>query len=119
MLEHLVESQLNALAAKLTTQEVEAEAAIITQGETGDGRFFLAEGTAAAVVDTVGVVKNYFLGDYFGEVALLRDQPRSASVLAGSKGCRCWVLDQEQAAAEEEAALELTMLPPQCMSSSS
>ena len=95
LLGHLDRSELAAVAGAVTEQEFAAGTAIITQGEIGDVMFFLEVGTAVAVLESVGVVKNYSRGDYFGELALLRDQPRTASVFAGSKGSRCWALDRD------------------------
>lgn len=112
MLQHLGQSELTALAARLVMKEFEAGSTIIQQGETGDVMFFLNEGTAAAVVDAVGVVRNYSSGDYFGEVALLRDQPRGASILAGRTGCRCGVLDRASFA----AYADVTVLDAQVIS---
>jgi signal-transduction protein with cAMP-binding, CBS, and nucleotidyltransferase domain len=60
--------------------------AIIRQGDPGDAFYLLLEGNAAALVaDESGVareVMQYAAGMYFGEVALLRDEPRKATVAA-------------------------------------
>ena len=60
--------------------------AIIRQGDPGDAFYLLLEGNAAALVaDESGVareVMQYAAGMYFGEVALLRDEPRKATVVA-------------------------------------
>ncbi len=41
------------------------------------------------------VVKNYKAGDYFGEVALLKNEPRAANVIASSPILRVVSLDRE------------------------
>ena len=60
--------------------------AIIRQGDPGDAFYLLLEGSAVAVVaDDAGAsreVMTYTAGMYFGEVALLRDEPRKATVVA-------------------------------------
>jgi cAMP-dependent protein kinase regulator len=60
---------------------------IIKQGEPGNKFYFIMEGKAVAKKalnpgDQPETVMNYKEGDYFGEVALLKDQPRAASVIA-------------------------------------
>ncbi|EJT97739.1 camp-dependent protein kinase regulatory subunit [Dacryopinax primogenitus] len=72
---------------------------VIRQGDIGD-RFYIVEmGNAAAVKDVVGedgrterrTVKLYKKGDFFGELALLRNEPRAASVVAtGSPDARLY-----------------------------
>jgi len=62
---------------------------IIKQGEAGDKFYFIEEGTAQATKLLKGknepeVVYNYEEGDYFGELALLKDEPRAANVVATS-----------------------------------
>ena len=71
---------------------------IIKQGEKGDKFFILDEGEAyASKVFHEGekevIVKEYKSGDYFGELALLRDEPRAASVIAKTK-CKLITLDR-------------------------
>jgi len=57
---------------------------IIRQGEVGNTFYLLVEGTASAYkrMDD-GIEKEVFKykeNDYFGELALLRDEPRAASI---------------------------------------
>eukprot|EP01052_Picozoa_sp_SAG31_P026500 SAG31_NODE_2405_length_5763_cov_4.872881_2_plen_253_part_00 len=54
---------------------------IIREGQRGDAVFFVIEGTAEAWVDGE-VVKSYFGGDSFGELALIDSAPRAATVKA-------------------------------------
>ena len=72
---------LERLAAALIPVDASAGTAIITQGERGD-RFYII--TAGEVVVTVDgkPVRTLGAGQSFGEIALLRDIPRTASVLA-------------------------------------
>jgi len=64
---------------------------IITQGEVGDCFYILEDGECAAFIEGPSgevMVKNYTQqGDYFGELALLNDEPRKATVRATGEGC--------------------------------
>lgn len=57
---------------------------IIKQGEDGTVFYILVEGSAKATLDNdpSTSVLNYKPGDYFGELALLRGEPRAANVIA-------------------------------------
>ena len=56
---------------------------IITEGAPGDNFYLLEAGEAQAFKNGVEKsVKDYKRGDYFGELALLDDKPRAASVVA-------------------------------------
>jgi MFS family permease len=72
---------LEQLAAKLTPVRVHPGRQIFRQGDAGDRFYVVARGSVEVVIDgvTAGVLGP---GDYFGEIALLRDVPRTASVIA-------------------------------------
>jgi len=58
---------------------------IIRQGESGDEFFIVTDGQAKCVMKIDGKdveVMKYKVGDYFGEVSLLKKEPRAASVIA-------------------------------------
>jgi CRP-like cAMP-binding protein/ribonuclease BN (tRNA processing enzyme) len=54
---------------------------IVTQGTRGDSFYIIVYGTVQIVKDGVPL-KRYRAGDYFGEMAILLDQPRSADAVA-------------------------------------
>jgi len=54
---------------------------IVTQGTRGDSFYMIVHGTVQIVKDGVPL-KRYRAGDYFGEMAILLDQPRSADAVA-------------------------------------
>lgn len=62
---------------------------IIQEGDEGRDMFFLVQGEAHATKtlkpgEEPTVVKTYKTGDYFGELALLRNEPRAANIVASS-----------------------------------
>ena len=69
------------LADHLDLQTVDAGEHVVTQGDHGD-RFYVIEHGTARVVRDGAVRRELADGDSFGEIALLRDVPRTASVIA-------------------------------------
>eukprot|EP01038_Epipyxis_sp_PR26KG_P006283 gene6283-8651_t len=92
------------LFAKLSQQEklkisqsfdfevYEPDQVIITQGDQGKKFYILKDGLAKVLADgkEVGELK---VGTYFGEMALLDDEVRKATVIATTR-CECFVLDR-------------------------
>ncbi len=66
---------------------------LITQGEPGDRFYVIESGRAEIIRDGTGL-DSVSKGMYFGEVALLRDVPRTATVVA-STPMRLFALDRE------------------------
>lgn len=60
-----------------------AESQVVTQGEHGDRFFVIADGTASVTVDGAHI-GDLAAGDAFGEIALLRDVPRTGTVTSTS-----------------------------------
>lgn len=69
------------IADALDTIKYAAGSTIIREGDPGDA-FYLLESGEAEAVKAGTTVKEYSRGDYFGELALLDDKPRAASVMA-------------------------------------
>ena len=74
-------SSLGRLATALERVDAPAGAAIVREGELGDRFYVIDEGV---VTVTIGgrSIRQLGPGDFFGEIALLRDVPRTASVTA-------------------------------------
>ena len=72
---------LEGLARQLTRLEVEAGAMVFDEGEPGD-QFFIIESGVVEVWHDGTLLRREEAGDYFGEIALLRDVPRTAQVRA-------------------------------------
>lgn len=89
----LPEYELEQIAWQLLPASARAGEVIIREGDPGDRFYVLVEGEA--VVESKGrEVVRRGRGDYFGEIALLRDVPRTATVRALSD-VELFALDRE------------------------
>ena len=90
--------ELGQICDALKTQNFSKGDMIIKQGDNGDVFYILDEGKAHAEKvfeegKTPQKVKDYESGGYFGELALLKNEPRAASIIADSD-CKCLSLDR-------------------------
>lgn len=94
LLHGLTEYERAKIADALETTSYEAGEHIIKEGDLGDRFFLLEEGEAQATKgagSSASVLTTYKPGDYFGELALLENKPRAASVVATSKAKVAWL----------------------------
>ncbi|CAK0909380.1 unnamed protein product, partial [Prorocentrum cordatum] len=85
LFKRLPKDQHPLLAGAVEPVEFKAGSLVIKQGDPGTEFFVIKSGEASVKVTTDGVTKVLATlkpGDYFGESALLRDEPRAASVAA-------------------------------------
>jgi ATP-binding cassette subfamily B protein len=93
LFEDVEASALTELAALFATEQIPEARDIIREGDRGDRFYILVRGTAEVIKGSrrVAVLQD---GDYFGEIALLSDQPRNATVRSMTP-CVCLILQRE------------------------
>ena len=79
------------VAGRLTRVEVATGEVVVQAGETGDRFYVVAEGDLEIVNGAHGHAGR---GDFFGEIALLRDVPRTATVRATAPS-QLYALDRD------------------------
>lgn len=93
--------ELLEIVSKMKPMEVSAGTTIIKQGERGDKFYLLQEGKVEVILEQI--TDDYYReiklaelgpGSYFGEIALLKDVPRTATVRAVTD-CKLLWLDKE------------------------
>lgn len=91
----LKKRQLENLAKRMVNRSYRKGDPIVVQGQGGEGFFIVTSGKADAVrrrADGDNLVVNEFsMGDFFGELALLDDGPRTATITA-TEETTCLVL---------------------------
>jgi len=87
LLEAMDPYERSKVADALKTEVFQDGEYILRQGDNGDKFYFIESGKSVASKSYVSgqlpqEVKNYKVGDYFGELALLNNEPRAANVIA-------------------------------------
>jgi MFS family permease len=70
---------LDHLAGRLVPLQLDAGTVVVREGEEGDRFYIVAEGTVE-VTSEGGSASTLAAGDHFGEIALIRESPRTATV---------------------------------------
>ena len=91
----LSKRHLTQLARRFYPRSYKAGDAMVSQGKGGEGMFTIISGGAEAVIETADgtktVVNTFGPANFFGEIAMLDDGPRTASVIA-TQETECLVL---------------------------
>lgn len=94
--------QVKTLARWTTTRNYDAGAPIVRQGQSGLGLYCIQSGKVRVTQQTPQgerEIRSMGPGESFGELSLLEDQPRSATITA-IEPTTCVLLDQMQFSAE-------------------
>ena len=73
---------LTRLAERMRRDELAAGSPVVREGDAGDRFYVLLSGLAAVSQSSLGGRRVLRAGEYFGEVALAMDVPRTATVTA-------------------------------------
>ena len=82
LLAELPGETLTKLAARMDREQVAPGAAVIREGEPGERFYVVLGGMLAVSQESMGARRLLQPGDYFGEVALAMEIPRTSSVRA-------------------------------------
>jgi len=91
---HLDTDQRYIVCAEMYSKECGKEEFLITQGEEGDTFYVIESGEFDITVADVGKVDTLAPGRCVGELALLYNAPRAASVQCTSDGGKVWCVDR-------------------------
>ena len=90
----ITDQQMTKLADAMDEDVVPAGQNVIVQGDEGHTFFVIADGDVDVYVDN-SKVNTFGRGRYFGEVALIRDDKRNATITAGRTGAKVLAVDRE------------------------
>ena len=88
------ENLIRELASSLQPAVFMPEDLIIKKGEIGDRMYFVSKGYAELLDENDQALASFSTGSYFGEMALVLDQPRAASIVA-REYCDVYFLSKE------------------------
>jgi CRP/FNR family transcriptional regulator, cyclic AMP receptor protein len=113
MFQSLNDRQLRNLARRFIERKYDKNDVIVTQGHIGVGLFVVMVGSAEAVKEqsdgTKTVVATFGPTDFFGELSLIDEAPRIASVIATS-AADCLVLSRLDFLAVLEEDVEIPIM---------
>ena len=106
----LGDKELKSIANSMTERTFDAGSAVTEEGKSGIGFFVIQDGSATVSVDG-NEVRKLGAGDYFGEIALMTNSPRTATIVADTdlhcSGLTAWDF---RALIEGNPAMSVTLL---------
>jgi cAMP-dependent protein kinase regulator len=97
MFSNLDDKDLSTVIDAMEKKDFEADCTVIVQGENGNCLYLIQSGNLDCFKETSGenkLVRTYSLGEAFGELALLYNSPRAATLVT-TTSCILWALDRE------------------------
>ncbi len=99
LFEGLTTFQLRKLATALEERAFPGSSHIFREGDPGTSMFIISEGKVRISKNVPGIGEEALAilekGQYFGEMSLIEDGPRSADAIA-HVSCKCYVLDRQK-----------------------
>ncbi|NBD13639.1 MULTISPECIES: cyclic nucleotide-binding domain-containing protein [Corallococcus] len=97
LFEGLTQGQLAKVARIASSRTYSAGDYLFREGDTGQDMFILTDGKVRISKSVPGIGEEALAileaGQYFGEMAVIEDSPRSADAIAHS-GCTVWVIER-------------------------
>ncbi|VEV55926.1 cGMP-dependent protein kinase, putative [Plasmodium vinckei vinckei] len=90
---YLTDKQCNLLIEAFKTTRYEEGDYVIQEGEVGS-RFYIIKTGEVEIVKNNKRLRTLGKNDYFGERALIYDEPRTASVISTVNNLECWYVDK-------------------------
>jgi CRP-like cAMP-binding protein len=99
LFERLSPEDLQRIASVASERWFEEDAPLVREGEAGDELFVILDGRVRVIHSaddgSERTVRTYGEGDHIGELAVLREQPRIATVVADGGGVRTLAIGGE------------------------
>jgi len=99
MFSSLDEDEKNIVISAMEEKITETKEKVIAEGDEGDCLYVVGQGTLSCSIIFKGntepsFIRTYAPGEAFGELALLYNAPRAATIIANEE-CLLWRLDRE------------------------
>lgn len=105
------DNTLQQVANLLQKEFFNTDEVIVRQGDRGDKFYIIRAGTVTVTKDNEGVVGTLHKGQFFGELALLKEDCRQATVSANAPGVECLTLARLQFITHFGDIPDLDLLP--------
>jgi CRP-like cAMP-binding protein len=99
LFEGLTQGQLAKVASIAQARKYEGSAFLFREGDVGQEMYVIVEGRVRISKDVPGIGEEALAilekGQYFGEMAMIDDSPRSADAIAHTP-CTVWVIERDK-----------------------